>query len=100
DRRAIAGRRRIPHRCGRCRSRCACAARTLCAARYGYQEHERNDDSHEILRGRALIAQTSATSRKLATNELPPYDMNGSLRPVNGRSPITPLTMITTWNPG
>ena len=46
--------------------------------------------------GRADIAQTSATKRKFATSELPPYDMNGSVMPVSGKTPITPPTMMNT----
>src|SRR5579872_3441445 len=44
---------------------------------------------------RELIAQTSATNKKFATSELPPYEMNGSVIPVSGKSPITPPTMTT-----
>ncbi len=49
--------------------------------------------------GRALMAHANETNKKFATSELPPYEMNGKVMPVSGKRPMTPPTMMNTWNP-
>src|SRR5207248_4281456 len=47
-------------------------------------------------RARSETIRSSASRKKLATIELPPYEMNGSVTPVSGMVCVTPPTITNT----
>ena len=44
------------------------------------------------------MAIITPTITKVTNSELPPLEMNGSVIPVSGHSPVLPAMMISVWS--